>query len=180
MRRSAVRSRARALGGLGLAVAVLAGGVGTAAPNEVTRCSTTVCAVAGAQVVITCSHPDAKTVQCQGIATVWGTGRVNSAAGVPGTLDWRGDGRCGGSCDSNQLAQGAAAWNGVTSRSASVLKVLVFPPESRTSATRTCFLYTLGVTSVATARSIAPLSINLDGAEASNTDYKEVYACNTV
>ena len=176
---SSARRRARIALAVGLCLGALAPGVGNAAPNETTKCSATVCAVAGTTAEILCERPDARTVSCQGIVTVWGIGRAN-AASLPGTLSFRGEGRCGGSCNSNQLAQGAAPWNGVTSRSAEVRKWLYFPPARVSSSSRSCLLYTLYGGSVATARAFAPLSIAVDGVESTREAYVEMYACNQV
>lgn len=174
---SSARRRARIAIAIGLCIVALAPAIGRAAPNETTRCSTTVCAVAGSTAEIICDRPDTKTVSCQGVVTVWGTGRANTAS-LPGTLSFRGEGRCGGSCSSNQLAQGASTWNGVTSRSGTVLKVLHFPPVVRSSSTRSCLLYTLYGGAVATARGLAPLSVELDSIESTREAYVETYACN--
>jgi len=178
VRRSA-RRRARIALTIGLCLGALGSGIGEAAPNETTKCSTTVCATAGVTTEIVCERPDTRTVSCQGIVSVWGIGRANTAS-LPGTLSFRGDGRCGGSCSSNQLAQGAAPWNGLTTRHAEVRKVLYFPPARVSSSTRGCLLYTLYGASVATARGLAPLSVELDSIESAREMYVEVYACNQV
>jgi len=173
-----VPRRARIAFAIGLSVAVLAGG-GTvsATPEEISRCTTTVCATAGVRVAITCSRPDVRTVTCQGSATLWGTGKANTTTN-PGTLEWRGEGRCGGSCNSNQLAHGATAWNGITSDRGSQTKLLLFPEARRSSATTICITYSLYASSISTARGLSPISLDLDDVQASNADSISTTACN--
>lgn len=173
------RRRARIALAIGLCLGALGAGTGEAAPDEETSCTTTVCAVAGVTATIRCDHPDTRTVSCQGVLNVWGAGRSNTAS-LPGALDWRGEGRCGGACSANELAQGAAAWNGVTSSSGSVAKTIYFPTVRRSLPTRTCILYTITGTSVTTARALAPLRLDMDSVESTKGVSAEAFACNLV
>lgn len=178
MTRHPVSRRARVALAIGLCIGVFAsGGTVTAAPEEVERCSTTVCAVAGVRLAINCSRPDPRTVECQGTATLWGQGRTNTAT-FPGALEWRGEGRCGGVCNNSQLSQSAAPWNGVTSQQGNTLKILVFPRVSRSSAGPICMHYSLSASSVSRARSLSPVRLGLDEAEAANTASIQTFACN--